>query len=276
MNARVSPTIKSDDWSTSRTAILASLTIILFGSFLAYYELTNPSLNINEVAAASVSIVFWSALTFTVLAYPLRNTLATAYRGLRKSAFLAALAPIYLVVHLLVYGILLEWILVGTFGGPVAYQTAGIFLSGSFSFYPHSLFNTLLSLALSPSATVLIPPYFGASISMFAAFTALLIDILVVANVSLFLKVKSRLKQVTGSVAVPLVGVVLGSVCCLSIPELLSIATPALSVVLYTPLGLIAQDLLYYLLPISVVVVLALNLNSLSQALQIGNPVVKS
>lgn len=262
----------SNDWTVGRTSLLCCLTMVLFGSFIAYYELTNPSYNVSEPEAALVSVIFWTALTILILAYPLRNTFVTAYRGLRKSYLLIALVPIYLAIHLLVYGILLEWILIGTFGGPVAYQTSGIFLSGSFSFYPHTFFNALLSLALSPSATYLIPPYFGATISTFAAFTAILIDILVVANVSLFLQVKSRLKQVTGSVAVPLVGIVLGSVCCLSIPELISIAAPALSVTLFTPLGLAAQDLLYYFLPLSVVVVLALNLNSLSRVLP-QNPI---
>jgi hypothetical protein len=258
-------TPSSGDWSTRRALIFSALCVVLLGSFVAYYELTSPSVVLSQPLAAGASVVFWIALTVLVLGYPFRKSLAAAYSGLQRSVLLRVLAPTYLLVHLLIYGILLEWILIGTLGGPVAYETSGIFLSGSFSFYPHSLSNTVLSLALSPSATVLIPPYFGATISVFAGFTAVTIDILVVANVALFLRVKSRLKKVTGSVVVPLAGIVLGSVCCLSIPELLAIAAPVLAVTLATPLGLAAQDALYYLLPISVVVALALNFNSLAK-----------
>jgi hypothetical protein len=258
--------VNPDDWSLPKTIAWYSSIVILFGSFAAYFLLTESLTPNNAVIGPVIaSAAFWGALTLLIIGFPLRKSLNIAYNAVRKSGWFLALVPAYLLIHLVIYGILLESILIGAYGGVEPYSGVGVFFTGSFAFTPHSLFNVILSLTVSPSFTVIIPPYFSATISTFAMFTALSIDILVVANISVFMQVAQRVKQVTGSVAVPLIGVVLGAGCCLSIPELVAIASPSLSVLLYTPLGLLAQDVLYYFLPLSVIVILALNLNAIAK-----------
>jgi hypothetical protein len=235
-------------------------------SLAAYYILTaNLPVNNFVVWPATASLVFWSSLTILVLGFPLRNASKVVYHSLTRSKWYLVLIPLYLVVHLVIYGILLESILIGIYGGAPAYNAAGVYFSGGFALFPHTLTSVLVSLTISPSIELLIPPYFGASISMFALFTAIAIDFLVVANIATFVQMRKRAEKIMGSIAVPLVGVTLGASCCLSIPELLAIASPSLSGLLFTPMGLFIQDIIYYLLPLSVILALALNLVSISK-----------
>ena len=242
------------------------LVILAFVFFFAYYSLTDRVFVGSGVGApAVVSIAFWAVVTVLILSYGIRRSIVTTFRSATRSKWFAALIPGYLSVHLLIYGIILEWILIGYFGGAALYNSNGIFLSGGFSLYPHTLLSVLVGLTVSPSITLQIEPYFVASISMYALATAVAIDVLVVANIATFLQLKDRLRRTAGSIAVPLIGVVLGAGCCLSIPELFTIAAPSMSLLLYTPLGILAQNIIYYLLPASVIVALAIQLNSISK-----------
>lgn len=253
-------------WNSSGSISFYFLVILAFVFFFAYYSLTDRVFVISGVGApAVVSIAFWVVVTVLILGYGVRRSVVSTFGAVRRSKWFAALVPGYLSVHLIIYGIILEWILIGYFGGPALYNSNGVFLSGGFSLYPHTLLSVLVGLTVSPSITIQIEPFFVASISMYALATAVAIDVLVVANIATFMQLKERLRKTAGSIAVPLIGVVLGAGCCLSIPELFTIAAPSMSLLLYTPLGILAQNTIYYLLPISVIVALAIQLNSISK-----------
>jgi hypothetical protein len=222
-------------------------------------------MNNFNITAAMASVVFWTCLAVVSLMLPFRRAVSLAFSSVRRSKLFLALVPGYLAVHLVIYGVLLEAILTGIYGGVSAYTAAGLYITGGFALFPHTLSSVAVSLTLSPSIELLIPPQFGASISMFALYTGVVIDLLVISNIAAFLKIRQRAKKVMGSVAVPLIGVTLGASCCLSVPELLAIASPSLSGLLFTPLGLVAQNAIYYLLPLLVIGLLALNFQSISK-----------
>lgn len=115
-------------------------------------------------------------------------------------------------------------------------------------------------LTLNPNLSILFPRALGVALGPFAIFSAIIIDVLVVSNVSLLLKVRSIIRKYSGSIALPTIGIVGGASCCISIPSLLAIASPSIAAFLYLPVGIMLQNALYYGLPAIVIVVLALNL----------------
>ncbi len=211
------------------------------------------------------ALFFWLFLTAGLLGLPLAKPTALAFRAMASSKRLLAFFFGYISVHLVIYGFLLERILVAVFGAPPGNTGAAVLISSNFAIQPHTWYNVLLLVTVDPNLTILAPPYYGVVLGPFAIISALVIAILVVGNFSRLIKVSSVIKKWGGSTLIPVVGVVGGASCCISIPELLAAFSPTIFAVTVAPLGAVVLNVLYYALPISVAIALKLNLDSLNR-----------
>ncbi|MEM0288065.1 MAG: hypothetical protein QXG05_07875 [Nitrososphaerota archaeon] len=162
--------------------------------------------------------------------------------------------------HILLYGFILEAILVSIYGS-VTFSSPTLFISSNL-LYPISLANAVLGLAYNPNITLTIPPYFGAALTSFSFFMAIIIDMLILANVmkmGQIGKMCSIHKRARSYVAMPLIGIIAGASCCMSLPVLISIAVPAAATLTKS---IWVYYMTYFLFPPLAAVVLKLNLNS--------------
>ncbi|MDG6988376.1 MAG: hypothetical protein JRN21_03520 [Nitrososphaerota archaeon] len=237
-----------------------SAVLMAAGVFISFYAYFTPPAVLNPYQAAG-SAVFWGG-AFLFGALLLSGQFRAGGRYVRTKTG-AVIGAVYFTAHLLLYGFLLEWILVE------AYRISP-FVSSSFAFvttdvlYPATLANVLLADAFSPSIALQFPPIYGASLSLFAIFMAVVIDILVLANVA---KVKeigagSWLAKSRAYAAMPLAGIVLGASCCMSLPALLSLVSPSLADAASSSWAFYVA---YFVFPLLAVVVLKLNFDLASR-----------
>ncbi|MEM3267496.1 MAG: hypothetical protein QXR69_02275, partial [Conexivisphaerales archaeon] len=162
--------------------------------------------------------------------------------------------------HILLYGFILEAILVSIYGS-VTFSSPTLFISSNL-LYPISLANAVLGLAYNPNITLSIPPYFGAALTSFSFFMAIIIDMLILANVMKMGQIGNTCsihKRARSYVAMPLIGIIAGASCCMSLPVLISIAVPAAATLTKS---IWVYYMTYFLFPPLAVVVLKLNLDS--------------
>ncbi len=232
-------------------AVLTSFFAYLWGS---------ASPNPAELLAPAL---FWYAVSFLLLSYPLHSAWKAFLRHV-KTAFGAGVFVLYLVLHTVLYGFMLEGILVSFFGRP--------FSSGAFSAYvttsvfaPATLLNALWALWFNPWVTVTVPPVFDLALSFYSMGIAVLIAILIVANIGRTRELGRACSAGLRSRAVvllPALGIALGASCCLSIPILLVFSAPSV-----IPIGssLWLYDATYFLFPPFAVALLYLNLRSVER-----------
>lgn len=229
-------------------AVLTSFFAYLWGS---------ASPNPAELLAPAL---FWYAVSFLLLVYPLREAWHIFLRHVR-TAFGAAVFALYLALHVVLYGFMLESILVSFFDRPFASAAASVFVTTSV-FAPTSLPNAVLALWFNPWVTVTVPPVFNDALSLYSLDVAVIIAVLIVANVGKTRELGSLCSAQLKSrslVIFPALGIALGASCCLSVPILLTVAAPS-ALVLSSTLWL--YDATYFLFPPFAVVLLYLNLRS--------------
>ena len=195
-------------------------------SYLAYY---NPPYAFNPYQAAASSI-FWAGAFILLGTHGLRSAFSIAAKYVRTVQG-AAIASVYLVAHLFLYGFILEGILVSAYGVPPFINSAFAYVASNM-LYPVSILNAVTGLAFSPNVTLLLPPIFDISLSSFSIFAAIVIDALIVANVAKTREIGSTVSLTEKSRAyllMPLTGIILGASCCMSLPFLLSIISPSLT-----------------------------------------------
>jgi len=228
-------------------------------SFFAYlWGAVSP--NPAELLAPSL---FWYALTLLLIAYPFRDAFQT-FRRYIVTPLGAGVFSIYLIVHVLLYGFMLESILVSFFDRPFVSASVSVYVTTSV-FAPPSLLNAVLGLWFNPWVTLTIPPVLSDAISFYSLDIAIIIAILIVANVGKTRELgricSTKLKSRT-LVIFPALGIVLGASCCLSVPILLTVAVPS-AVALSSSLWL--YDATYFFFPPGAVILLYLNLYSISR-----------
>ena len=228
-------------------------------SFFAYlWGGTSP--NPAELLAPGL---FWYAVLFLLLAYPLREAVEMFAVSIR-TALGASVFVTYMIVHVVLYGYMLESILVSFFDEPFVSPSASIHVTTSV-FAPPSITNAVIGLWFNPWVTITIPPSFSDALSFYSMAIALLIAILIVANIG---KTKELGKVCTAQMKTramflfPALGIILGASCCLSIPILIIVGSPSV-VALSSSLWL--YDVTYFLFPPFAVVVLYLNLYSVNR-----------
>ncbi len=228
-------------------------------SFFAYlWGATSP--NPAELLAPAL---FWYAISFLLVAYPMRGAWEVFRRHIR-TAFGAILFAGYLIIHVVLYGFMLESILVSFFGRPFSSGAISAYVTTSV-FAPPSVTNAIWALWFNPWVTLTIPPIFDDAFSFYSIVIAILIAILIVANIGRTRELgricTARMKS-RSMLIFPALGVALGASCCLSIPVLFVIAAPS-AVALSSTLWL--YDVTYFLFPPFAVVLLYLNLRSVDR-----------
>ncbi|PSN85197.1 hypothetical protein B9Q02_07300 [Candidatus Marsarchaeota G1 archaeon BE_D] len=207
------------------------------------------------------SVGFWFSFLLLSMVSFLRRAFAFSLNALRSKGYALALLIGYFVIHVFVYGLLLERLLVSIFGSVQTYS-GGLeaYFSANFNITPKDVLSEIYALTLNPSFVVFIPPLYGLALGPFAFYSALAIDFLVLSNIAVILRSTKTYKVI----AFPVIGVVGGASCCLSVPELIvTLSSIGSQLVLLTPLETIVLNTLYYVLPISVMVALKLNLDTL-------------
>jgi hypothetical protein len=228
------------------------------GTLLSDFAYFTPPSAFNPYQAVG-SAIFWLGAFLLMWSLFLGRTLTLA-ANFAKTRTGALIGGAYITAHLLLYGFVLEGILVFIYGitpfvsSPVAYLSSDVL-------YPASLGNALVGLGFSPTINLLVPPYFEASLSFFSIFIAVVVDALILANINKVKEIGDVGPQFARSRAyllMPFTGIILGASCCMSLPLLLSIVAPSLQ----GAANLIwAFYLTYFLLPPLAVIVLKLNLD---------------
>jgi hypothetical protein len=184
-------------------------------SFFAYlWGATSP--NPAELLAPGL---FWYAVSFMLLAYPLRDAFQI-FRRYIWTAFGAGVFALYLALHVVLYGFMLESILVSFFDRPFVSASASVYVTTSV-FAPPSVLNAVYGLWFNPWVTITIPPSFSDALSFYSLDIAVIIAILIVANIGKTRelgKICSTRMKSRSMVIFPAVGIALGASCCLSVP----------------------------------------------------------
>lgn len=236
------------------------LSVIAMAVVCSYFAYVWGTVLVNP-AEVLASFLFWYGVAFLLLEYPLRSALLDFTRYIR-TAFGAAVFLVYLVIHVFLYGFLLEGILVSVAGRELVSSAVGASLTTTV-FTPPSAVNVVLALWYNPWITITIPPLLSAALSLYSLTIAVVIDILIVANIGRTRELGAVCSAGTRSrsmVALPALGIALGASCCLSVPLLVTVAVPsaaALASILWV------YDATYFLFPPFAVVLLYLNLYSI-------------
>jgi hypothetical protein len=228
-------------------------------SFFAYlWGATSP--NPAELLAPTL---FWYAVSFLLLAYPFREAFQL-FRKYIRTVFGASVFALYLVLHVVLYGYMLESILVSIFDRPFVSATASIYVTTSV-FAPPSVPNAIIGLWFNPWVTLTVPPVLSDALSFYSLDVAVIIAILIVANIGKTRELGSlcstRLKS-RSMVLFPALGIALGASCCLSVPILVTVVAPS-AVALSSSLWL--YDATYFFFPPAAVILLYLNLYSVDK-----------
>jgi hypothetical protein len=232
-------------------AVLTSYFAYLWGS---------ASPNPAELLAPAL---FWYSASFLLFTYPLRNAWKSFAHHIR-TMFGASVFALYLALHVLLYGFLLESILVSVFDRPFVSASASVFVTTSV-FAPPSLTNALLALWFNPWITLTIPPVFSDALSLYSIEIAVAIAILIVANIGRTRELgnlcSGRMRS-RSLLLFPALGIAFGASCCLSVPLLIAVAAPSAAALSST---LWLYDATYFLFPPFAVVLLRLNLYSVDR-----------
>ena len=233
--------------------------LAIITSYFAYlWGGTSP--NPAELLAPAL---FWYAVCFLLITFPLRRAWGDFLQYIRTAAGVGVFV-LYLAIHVALYGFLLESLLVSVFSQPYTSAAASVAVTTSV-FAPPSLFNAVMALWFNPWVTLTIPPLFEDALSFYSISIAIVIAILIVANIGRTRelgKVCSANLKSRSMLIFPALGIVFGASCCLSVPVLVTLAAPtaaALSASLWL------YDVTYFFFPLIAIALLYLNLSSVNK-----------
>jgi hypothetical protein len=216
--------------------------------------------------SAAGSVLFWGSVLAFLAAGPLRLCF-NMFFGYIKSIKGAAVFVSYTSIHLIFYGLLLERLLASLFGYPAYATHAAVYFSSNTP-YPPTLWNVLVSLGFNPSLNVVLPPIYSLEIPVYGFAVALLVAVLVTANIMRVAemgRVCGSIRKGSVFIGVPLIGVVSGASCCISIPVLLSIAIPVAGALASS---VFSAYIAYFLFPPATAVALKVNLDFTNKVAQ--------
>jgi len=245
-----------------RGPALSAFAIACLGTALVGlgYSLGEVPLNVDELVGPAV---FWVAAVFFLLAVPFRQAARIFSRSVRTT-FGAAAFVLYITIHLILYGFLFQAILAAVYGVSAFATGAGFFLTTNL-FSPPSMASIVFDIAYNPIIAMSMPPVFSTALSFYSISVALVIAVLVVANIGRTREL-SELRTITGKarafVVLPVLGIVFGASCCLSVAGLVSLASPAASILTSSPWIYYTT---YFLFPCIAVAVLYLNLSAMGK-----------
>ena len=249
------------DSATSVSLIVIAVSVLL--SYSAYFA--QQPIGFNSYLAIASSL-FWASLLLILLRGPLASTSRSFAIRFSKSRRSVAVFAVYISVHLLAYGFILEEIVAAFFPQHYSFPVTFSAIISSIPLYPPTFLNSIFGMFVYPSLAFTIPPVFGLELSLYSLAMALVIAILVTTNVEKAFQLKSVCTLRRRSVAyfaLPIIGVVGGASCCLSLPIFIAfLAAPAAA--LASPSIVTAYYVTYFLFPPATAVALKLNLDSIS------------
>ncbi len=233
------------------------LTGLALGLLLLYITPSSPNYFLYSLLG---NLIFWISLV--IILY--KTVLFNAFSYIRKNFTRTTLAifGVYLSIHYFVYSIALEKILTGIYG-QLFLVNSPFFTVTATHFYPSSLYATFINLIFNPSIVAGIPPDYYIELSFYAIFMGFIIATLVTANIIRVIRMAGFLKRAKVILLAPLLGVIGGGSCCISIPILLATAIPAANVLFFTSIGNSALFLAYVILPPLTAVGLKLNYDAM-------------
>lgn len=249
------------NWKKTLGLAAFALAVSFFIGYLSYFQDVLSPFNGSLTFA---SILFWAVLLGLCFSFPLRSSLRAFVTYIKTSRGVAVYV-VYTSFHLLLYGIILETILASLYSslGSAPIQ-AGLVISSQ-PLQPLSATTLVGNFFFNPNLAVLIPPAFEISLSLYSIVMAIIIGILVQVNVMKTIELRnecSLVRKSTAFIALPVIGVVGGASCCLSLPLFVTLlAAPAVSLA-STSISA-AYFLTYFLFPLGTAIVLKLNLDSI-------------
>jgi hypothetical protein len=243
-----------------RGPAFSALAVACLGTVLVGlgYSLGEVPFNIDELVGPAV---FWVAAVFFLLAVPFREA-ARIFSKTVRTPFGAAVFALYMAAHLLLYGFIFQAVLAAIYGVGSFAVSAGFFVTTNL-FSPPSLAGVTFDIAYNPIIVMGVPPVFSTALSFYSISVALVIAVLVVANVGRtreLSEVRMAMGRARAFVVLPALGIVLGASCCLSVAGLISLASPAASVLASSPW---IYYVTYFLFPCLAIAVLHLNLRAM-------------
>lgn len=224
------------------------------------YTIASASFNSDEVVGPAI---FWFAAIFFLFSVPFRDAARWFAVTIRTSLGCAAFVS-YLAVHLLLYGFVFDAVLALVYGAGHFSTGAGLQVTTNL-FSPPSLAGLASDITYNPIIFIAVPPIFSTALSFYSISVALMIAVLIVANIGMTREL-GALTRAAGRarvfVALPALGIVLGASCCLSVAGLISLAGPAETFLASNPW---IYYLTYFLFPCIAIVILYLNLRSVER-----------
>ncbi|AHC52282.1 hypothetical protein SUSAZ_10590 [Sulfolobus acidocaldarius SUSAZ] len=224
---------------------------IIFGSLLLTY--------LFPLSQLVPLTIFWIFMTILVLRTALSDEAKMVIFG--KDRLRWMIFFIYLAIHYAVYSLAIE-LLLGQFsqGNNLLYigPPFAIYIT-PFSVSP-SLTGLALSLILNPTLLIHLSDQLVIELSFYSISMGLLISFLVTSSLMIVISTRKRLKYLA---LVPMLGILVGASCCVSIPVLLATSIEAVGVVLLTTFSWEVVFIAYVILPLVTVIVLKHLSNSL-------------
>jgi hypothetical protein len=243
-----------------RGPALSALAVACLGTVLVGlgYSLGDVPFNIDELVGPAV---FWVAAVFFTFAVPLRGAARIFSKAIR-TPFGSAVFVLYVATHLLLYGFVFEAVSAAFYGVGSFATEAGLFVTTNL-FSPPSVAGLTFDIAYNPIIVVGFPPVFSSALSFYSISVALVIAVLVVANVGRtneLREVRTAMGKARAFVVLPALGIVLGASCCLSVAGLVTLASPGASVLSSSPW---IYYVTYFLFPCVAIALLYLNLRAM-------------
>jgi hypothetical protein len=240
--------------------ILTASSLLIASSFpmayFAYLRAGSSSFNLYETLS---SFIFWVPVVSLALWFPLRSTVMLFVQYMRTSRGKLLFAS-YTGIHLILYGYLLQMILVYAHKLPDITSQPSVYF-GSTLQYPAFISAIITSYGYYPNISILIPPSFNLVWSFYSVSLALIIGILVVTNVLQVVdlgNICALVQKTRAFIFLPVTGVIVGATCCVSFPVLISLASLFAAIFSDSAAFLTA----YFLLPCAAGIALNYNLES--------------
>lgn len=230
-------------------------------SYVSYFFQSLSGFNSSQALA---SFIFWTAILALALRFPLRS-IVKSFAGYVRSMRGFLIFTAYLSVHLVVYGFILETIVASLYPAVVNFSLQPYLSISALPLRPIGPEGILLGFFVYPNVTLTILPFLGASLSLYSIVMAIIIGVLVTTNIKKAIELRdacSRLRKSSAFVALPVLGVVGGASCCLSLPLFITLFAPAAALSYSYQ---VAYYVTYFLFPPITALALTLNLSSINK-----------
>ncbi|MCG3110093.1 hypothetical protein L3N51_02390 [Metallosphaera sp. J1] len=217
------------------------LTVLAIGFLLTIVGIEGD----NPALSGFGSFVLWMSILVTLI-----NLLKGPIQVLSKNIRISTVGVFtsYVVIHFLVYSIAIEKLLTEIYGQ--LFSISSPFLTISITPFSGDVALSLVyNLIFNPSVVMGFPPNFYIELSMYAIVMGIVIAILVTATIVKVMELFGRFRKMRTILLAPLLGVIGGGSCCISIPLILSSAIPAANIILVSPVGGTSLLIAYVALP---------------------------